>query len=131
MAKTFTALFLLIILGGSLMVAGIPLHSGEQACSMQGMDGMDCCAKAQQQLLQNENPEVAAARLCCAVECQEPGTTGKAAAFQFTPRAAALITRALARPRIDLPNFTHRFNLQRVDPSDSPPVYIRHLALLI
>ncbi len=70
MKKRCASLVLLLMLGGSAF-AGIPLHSGERGCNMT-MEGMDCCKAA---LMQSETPEVAAARLCCALNCSQPGAT--------------------------------------------------------
>src|SRR6266446_9912627 len=67
------SLALVLVIGGSAL-AGVPLHSNEQECSMPGMAGMDCCEKAAQ--AESLTPEVSTARLCCALNCLQTGTTG-------------------------------------------------------
>src|ERR1700704_2903511 len=73
MVLRLASLALILVIGGSVF-AGIPLHSNEQECSMPGMAGMDCCKKAAQ--VENLTPEVSTARLCCALNCSQSGTTG-------------------------------------------------------
>src|ERR1700716_2606573 len=73
MVIRLASLALILVIGGSVF-AGIPLHSNEQQCSMPEMAGMDCCKKAAQ--IESLAPEVSAARLCCALNCSQTGTTG-------------------------------------------------------
>src|SRR6267378_301217 len=73
MMTRFASLALVLVIGGSVF-AGIPLHSNEQECSMPEMAGMDCCKKAAQ--AESLTPEVSIARLCCALNCSQSGTTG-------------------------------------------------------
>src|SRR5947207_12855313 len=73
MITRFASLALILVIGGSVF-AGIPLHSNEQECSMPEMAGMDCCKKATQ--AESLTPEVSTARLCCALNCSQNGTTG-------------------------------------------------------
>src|SRR5216683_2165389 len=73
MLKKFTNLMLILALGASA-AAGMPLHSNEQECGIPGMAGMDCCKKAAQ--ADSLTPEVSSARLCCALNCAESGTSG-------------------------------------------------------
>src|SRR5213592_2101989 len=73
MVIRLASLALILVIGGSVF-AGIPLHSNEQECSMPGMAGMDCCKKATQ--AESLTPEVSTARLCCALNCSQNGTTG-------------------------------------------------------
>jgi len=62
MKKRLISLVILLVVAGSA-VAGAPLHSNEQSCSMGGAMGeMDCCKAA---LSHNNTPQVAGARLCC------------------------------------------------------------------
>src|ERR1700730_6861665 len=67
------SLVLILVIGGSVF-AGIPLHSNEQECNIPGMDGMDCCKKAAQAEILTA--EASTARLCCALNCSQSGTTG-------------------------------------------------------
>src|SRR5882762_3836763 len=62
-----------LVIGGSVF-AGIPMHSNQQECSMPEMAGMDRCKKAAQ--AESLTPEVSTARLCCALNCSQSGTTG-------------------------------------------------------
>src|SRR5882762_11112113 len=73
MRMRLTSLLLVLLIVGGLS-AGIPLHSNEQECSMPDMAGMDCCEKAAQS--ESLTPEVSTARLCCALNCSQTGTTG-------------------------------------------------------
>src|SRR5216117_3182320 len=68
-----TSLMLVLFICAGLS-AGMPLHSNEQECSMPEMAGMDCCKKAAQ--AESLTPEVSTARLCCALNCPQSGTTG-------------------------------------------------------
>src|SRR5258707_8941076 len=72
MVLRLASLALILVIGGSVL-AGIPLHSNEQECSMPEMTGMDCCKKAAQ--AERLTPEVSTARLCCALDCSQSGTT--------------------------------------------------------
>ena len=76
--KRLASLILLLMLAGSAF-AGVPLRFGESECSMDGMADMDCCKAA---LLQKEAPEVADAKLCCALNCAQNGTTAPASAVR-------------------------------------------------
>src|SRR5260370_24621973 len=80
MKKRLASLFLLVVLVGSAF-AGVPLHSGQSDCGMSLMD-MDCCKAA---LLQQQTPEVADARLCCALNCAPNGTTSPPGNVRITP----------------------------------------------
>ena len=125
MRKRLTALFLLLLMTG--VAAGVPMHSGEKECPMAGM--MDCCAKARMKV---NRPEVRAARLCCALNCIEPGTTPPAPSFTFSPQLAVVLDDVLA---IRNPSLQSPAPARSSSPPgyrrDSNPAYIRHLALLI
>jgi hypothetical protein len=98
---------------------------------MPGMEGMDCCKKAAQR--ENLTPEVATARLCCALNCSQSGTTGSTGS-QLPPQSKA---QAIAiHPSATQPLAGTLHSLIRSSWADSPPpysnpAYIRHLALLI
>ena len=128
MFKRLTAILLLLALAAGV-ASGAPLHSGKDECDMGGaMEEMDCCKRAR---MQGDTPEILAARLCCAVNCQNGGTTGAAHATRVTPPQQApshpasapspFLLTVLREPRRDLP----------ARPNESPPVYLLHLALLI
>jgi hypothetical protein len=122
MRKWLTA-FLLVasMLGGAV---GIGAHEGED--SMAGMP--DCCKQAQSA----NSPQVSMARLCCNLNCSEPGSGGSSSSSSFStqqpvaPQSAILPT---------APSFRNIRSLGRCSqaphPSDSNPKYIQHLALLI
>ena len=128
MKKRFASLFLLLVLFSSAF-AGVPLHLGESDCGMSGMMDMDCCKKA---LLKQLTPEVADAKLCCALTCAQSGTTSPPGTVRVTPPAPArapahlTIGRALPMPSFQL---QHRDRLH--GPPGSAPTYLRNLALLI
>ncbi|MBV8856236.1 MAG: hypothetical protein JOZ02_04670 [Acidobacteria bacterium] len=128
MAKWLTSLFLLAALGVGA-VAGMPLHSGEHECHMPRMKGgMDCCAKAH---ARQNTPGVAAARLCCALNCASPGTTPAGTRLRLAPLAVnAPRPATFQTPSVALSS-TLRYGLLTGHPQHSPPAYIRHLALLI
>src|SRR3712207_8501869 len=77
MFKRLTAILLLVAFGAGV-ASGVPLHSGGKECEMgesASMEMMDCCKRAR---LAGETPEIQAARLCCAVNCQNGGADGPA-----------------------------------------------------
>ncbi len=129
MAKWATSLFLILTLGGSVL-AGMPLHAPEQQCSMSGMSGMECCKAA---LGQGKDAEVASARICCAVNCPQSGTTGPLG-VRLT-RTATVLPLALHPAAIQLPFAAPTIGLTshraHSPPQPSNPSYIRNLALLI
>src|SRR5882672_5203587 len=87
MMNRLASLALVLIIGGSVF-AGIPLHSNEQECNMPGMAGMDCCKKAAQ--TESLTPEVSTARLCCALDCSQSGTTGSTGSQLPRPSSQAI-----------------------------------------
>lgn len=126
MQKWLTAFFLLAVMIGGVL-GGVPMHSGEKECAMTGM--MDCCATAQ---MQGDRPEVRAARLCCALNCTEPGTTVPGGSFRVSPQLAVALHGALVPPSAPLSNQAPaRSNSPPGLQRQSHPAYIRHLALLI
>src|SRR5712664_4136588 len=88
MGTRLASLALVLIIGGSVS-AGVPLHSSEQECSMPDMAGMDCCKKAAQ--VESLTPEVSTARLCCALNCSQSGTTGSTGSRLPRPSASQAI----------------------------------------
>ncbi len=120
-------MLLLVLTGGAL--AGVPLPFGESECGMDSMMDMDCC---QATLMQRQTPEVDAAKLCCALNCAQNGTTSPPNIVRLAPPSSARLSThpAIAQP---LPNSL--LPLRCIDrahgPPDSQPAYIRNLALLI
>ncbi|HYY97162.1 MAG TPA: hypothetical protein VE642_01145 [Pyrinomonadaceae bacterium] len=128
MVKWLASSFLLAALGISA-VAGMPLHSGEHECNMPGMkDGMDCCAKAR---ARQDTPEVAAARLCCAINCSSPGTAQTGIRLRLSPLAAAAPRANTFKTAPVTLSPVLLYGLVSGHPQHSPPAYIQHLALLI
>src|SRR5258708_37985252 len=115
MKKRLASLFLLVVLRGSAF-PGVPLHSGQSDSGMSLMD-MDCCKAA---LLQQQTPEVADARLCCALNCAQNGTTSPPGNVRITPPSPA---RTSSPPAIAqaLPNSSFRF--QSIDRVHGPPFH--------
>ncbi len=128
MKKRLASLILLLVLATSALT-GVPLHFGESECGMDGMMDMDCCKAA---LLQNQTPEVADAKLCCALNCAQNGTTSSPNVGRVNPPSPA---RAPLHPAIAHPLPQSSLLLHRIDrlhgPPKSGPTYLRNLALLI
>ncbi len=125
MRKRLTALLLLLLVTGGAL-AGVPMHSGEKECHMPGM--MDCCARAR---MKSDRPEVKAARLCCALNCTEPGTTPPAGSFQVSQQTAVLHGVLVPQAASFQGLRPARSSSPPGHPQNSSPAFIRHLALLI
>src|SRR5262245_18735063 len=125
MKKRLASLFLLLMLAGSTF-AGVPLHFGDGECSMHGMT--DCCKAA---LMANDSPEVAAAKLCCAVDCPTNGSTSSKVAPLRAP-ASVRVSTYTETPRPWTPAGELVWRTEYVHgPPDSPPTYLLNLAFLI
>jgi hypothetical protein len=128
MVKWTTSLFLILTLGASVL-SGMPLHPNEEKC-MHGMSGMDCCKTAQGH---GDDKDVIAARICCAVNCSQSGTSGPVRVQP--PRSSRLVAIALhpaiIKPLAPLPIPSSLSSWSHSPPPSSNPAYIRHLALLI
>src|SRR5215211_7715270 len=125
MKKRLASLFLLLVLAGSTF-AGVPLHFGDGECSMHGV--MDCCKAA---LMANDSPEVAAAKLCCAVDCPiYSSTSSKVAPLRVPASVRAPSYTVTRRPWTTAgallwpTEYVH-------GPPGSPPTYLLNLAFLI
>jgi hypothetical protein len=97
---------------------------------MPGMAGMDCCKKAAE--AESLTPDVSTARLCCALDCSQTGTTGSTESRlprQSTSQAVAI--HLSAQPLVGLPQISRSLGWAHSAPPYSNPAYIRHLALLI
>lgn len=128
MAKWITSLFLGLTLGASVLV-GMPLHSNEEKCA-HGMSGMDCCKTA---LGHGDELDVASARVCCAINCPQSGTSGPSG-LQLPKSStvlAAAITPALIQPPVPAPIPVLVSSWAHSPPGSSEPTYIRNHALLI
>src|SRR2546421_3914689 len=130
MVTRLASLALVLVIGGSVF-AGLPLHSNEQECSWPGMADMDCCKKAAQ--AESLTPEVSTARLCCALNCSQSGTTGSRGTQLPRPSTSQAIAShpASFQPAVGPSPLSLRSSWTHSPPSYSNPAYIRHLALLI
>ena len=123
MRNWLTSLILLAaMLGGAV---GVGAHEGEGSCPMTNMP--DCCKKAQSS---GNTAEVSMARLCCNLNCSEPGS-GESNASSFSPQPGVapnvmLMPQAVSFNGIALTHYGQSRHKQ-----DSNPKYIQHLALLI
>jgi hypothetical protein len=123
MRKWLTTFILIAAMLGGLV--GVGAHEGEGACPMANLP--DCCKKAQS----NDNaPEVSMARLCCSLNCSEPGSSGSNAS-SFS-RQQGIAPNAFVIPRAGSFNgIGSSCHKQTPHKPDSNPKYIRNLALLI
>jgi hypothetical protein len=98
---------------------------------MPGMAGMDCCKKAAQAV--TLTPEVSTARLCCALNCSQGGTTGSTESRLPRPSADQTIAihPAAVQALVGSLHLSLRSSWADRPPPYSNPAYIRHLALLI
>jgi len=128
MTKRLGALFLLVVLAGGAF-AGVPFRYGETGCGMHDMMGMDCCQAA---LQGQETPEVANAKLCCALVCGQSGTTSPPAPSRIkpAPSASALVQLSISGTHQALIP-PHKVFDRLHGPPGSPPAYLKNLTLLI
>jgi hypothetical protein len=128
MKSRLASVFLLLVLAGSTL-AGMPLHFGEGECGMDSMMDMDCCKAA---LMQESGPEVADAKLCCALNCAKDGTTSPPDIVRVTTPP---LVSASSHPASTQPLTVNSLIFRRIDrlhgPPDSGPTYLRNVALLI
>jgi hypothetical protein len=125
MRKWFAAFVLVTSLLGGLV--GVGPHEGEGACPMTNMP--DCCKKAHSA---SNTPEVSMARLCCNLNCSEPGSSGTNASSSFSPQPG-IAPNSVLIPGVAPYNavaLSSRYTTSTL-PQDSGPKYIQHLALLI
>jgi hypothetical protein len=118
--KRFTNTLLILALAGGA-VFGMPMHSSGSESGM-----MACCKAA---LEQSKAPRVAAARLCCVMNCKEPGPTNTPGQSFFQNSLQPSLTAALALPTAtsyEWPPVPYARTGR-----NSQPAYILNLALLI
>src|SRR6266851_5272713 len=130
MVNRLASLALVLVIGGSAL-AGIPLHSSEEDCSVPDLAGMDCCKKATH--AESVGPEASTASLCCALNCSQSGPTGSTGSQLPRPSAsqAIAIHPASVQPVVGSLHLSLRSSWADSPPPYSNPAYIRHLALLI
>ena len=122
MLKRALSLVVIIALGGGVFGAGAYDGSGAEA------NMPLCCKKARSAA---NAPEVSIARLCCKLNCAEPGSGGLTNASSVANQGTSL-----ARAIVPTPACFSGFALRNVHTHEihshkSNPRYIQHLALLI
>jgi hypothetical protein len=127
MKKWLVNSVLLLAVAGNAAI-GMPLHTNEESCPM---GEMDCCKKAA--LAQNATPQMSAARLCCALNCSQDGTTPANNTNQPSPQPLSVGSAHPASIQPILPFLTvQRYSYHsHGKPVESNPAYIRYLSLLI
>lgn len=125
MRKLFTAFLLVVaMLGGAV---GVGAHEGEGSCPMTNMP--DCCKKAH---LGGNAAEVSMARLCCNLNCSEPGSSGTSNSSSISPLQGTTSNMAIVPSVAAFSGFVLTASyLQATSSHYSSPKYIQHLALLI
>jgi hypothetical protein len=128
MVKWTTSFFLILTLGVGVL-SGMPLHSNEEQCK-HGMSGMDCCEMAQGH---GDEKDVASARIFCAVNCPQLGTSGATRVTSPVSSRPLIVTYhpAVLKPSQFLPIPLLVSRWAHSPPESSSPAYIRNLALLI
>src|ERR1043165_6354432 len=97
---------------------GFGAHQQDGWCPMLKLP--DCCKKAR-----SNEPGASIARVCCNLNCSEPGSTGNGGSSSFSPQQSTTANTAFAISavafsfRIVLPRQPQQFHL-----SDSNPKYI-------
>lgn len=126
MKTRLASLFLVLVLAGSAS-AGLPLPFSADECDMH--PGMDCWKTAR---AQTTTPEVAYAKLCCAIICAPNGTTSPPNVVRVSSppsvRASShpALTHATPIPALRIDHIDHLHG-----PPNSEPSYLLNLALLI
>jgi hypothetical protein len=126
MKTRLASLFLVLVLAGSAS-AGLPLPFSADDCDMHS--GMDCFKTSR---AQSTTPEVADAKLCCAIICAQNGTTSPPNVVRVSSppsvRASShpALTHAMPIPALRIHHIDHLHG-----PPKSEPAYLRNLALLI
>ena len=122
MRKWLTSVALTIVMLTG--VVGVNAHQREGSCPMSKLP--DCCKKAQ-----SHGHGASMARLCCNLNCSEPGSTGSSSSSFSTQRVSGAHTPVV----LNAAEFNFRIVFRRqTQPRhlhDSNPKYITHLALLI
>ena len=123
MRKWLTSFILVTaMLAGAI---GVGAHEGEGNCPISNMP--DCCKKAQSA---NNTPEVSMARLCCNLNCSEPGSSGPSS---FSSPQPGIAPNSVIMPSVAPYNgiaVSSRYSGSTLSQVSSHK-YIQHLALLI
>jgi hypothetical protein len=125
MRKWLTGFILIAaMLGGAV---GVGADEGEGNCPMTNMP--DCCKKAHSA---GNSSEISIARLCCNLNCSEPGSSGTNSSSSFAPQPGVAPNSAVMPGASPFNGATPSGrNPESLHPNDSSPKYIQHLALLI
>jgi hypothetical protein len=125
MRKWLTNLLLVIALGSG--VVGVGAHENEGSCPMANVP--DCCKKAQSA---SASPEASMARLCCNLNCSEPGSGGSTNSSSLSGQQGNMPNLAIipGSTTFNRASFSLSNQVEK-NPHDSKPKYIQHLALLI
>ncbi len=120
MRKWLTLIVLVVALSGAV-TPGVPMHSSMNEAMM------DCCKKA---MMSDDSPATSAARLCCALNCQESAPT--TATVAQTTSISVPLTIA-GGPRVTARDLNASFHGHSRSPHRRiiQPSYILNLALLI
>jgi hypothetical protein len=120
MRKWFTGLMLI-----GCLLTGVVNGSAHQIRGDSEMG--DCCKKAQSA---SKNAEVSMARLCCNLNCSEPGSSGASMSLGFSPQSAGVQACAIQPQNMGVDRIA---NVRQFSPSPhtTNPKYLQHLALLI
>src|ERR1041385_5552347 len=121
--KRLTAAVLSVLM--LTVVSGVGAHQQEGTCPMSKVP--DCCKKAR-----GNAPGASIARVCCNLNCSEPGSTANSNSSSFSTRQSTTANTSVA---VNAAAFSSKIvftpHLQRIHSHDSNPRYIKHLALLI
>jgi len=105
---------------------GVGAHQQEGTCPMSKVP--DCCKKAR-----STERGASLARLCCNLNCSEPGSTGNTTSTSNLSTQHAINANSVVA--VAASNFDSKIvlapRLQHFRSHDSNPRYIKHLALLI
>lgn len=128
--KWMTSLVLILVLATGVL-ASVPVNFGGHGCS-----DMDCCMTKMGSTTSHDAHGGAlaeqASELYCFLNCSDPTLPGQAGAVsQISPSFSASNYPAAVRAPAGIPvPSPQRFSTD-IQPQNSQPVYIRHLALLI
>lgn len=125
MRRRGTILILILAMVGSTV--GVGAHQSESSCAFSNLP--DCCKKA---LSASNSRQASIARVCCNLNCSEPGTTGSNSSSSFSSSQLTGMMPATVVMPVVAPRRTVLLQLRKTSPFQEPnPKYIQHLALLI
>src|SRR5688572_10004104 len=109
-----------LILAMLVGVVGVGAHEQEGACPLTKLP--DCCKKAKSAANQTEH---SMARLCCNLNCSEPGSGGSNASASFSPNHSVAPTDFLLTTLLSWSDVAFSSgHLKSVGPNYSSPKYI-------